>query len=238
MTENSNNIKKFPINILNEDWPFSENLALNLFHFNRAQSYSSLKQYFIINLLDEDDYDYNEDTNEYDIHDTEYGFLHKNFFFRNNKLFFANPKNEIYFVESIPYNDIVCAAVRYTLKQKLKQHDSKKELIIRIWKEMFYYLIETSFSIPQMLEKHNYKLNHKENIIEGFLYGLKQLKYNDFLLDELFSKNKVKLFKERLFKVFIFSEMPKKDAEMLTEDYFLTRDLDEIILYYEKMVEV
>ena len=87
-----------------------------------------------------------------------------------------------------------------------------------------------------MIEKHNYKTNWKKDILKVFYAGFRKLRYDEPLLDQIFSEDLIKLYKECLLKVLLFSDIPKKEAEMLINNLFLTKNLDPIIYYYTNLI--
>ena len=129
----------------------------------------------------------------------------------------------------------MCTAIRVGLNKELKElFDSGNAYLP--WIDIFFLLIKTDFSIIEMIEKHNYKTYWKAEILKGFYEGFEKLSYDKPLLNKIFSEDLLKLYKERLLKVLLFSDIPKKEAEMLINDLFLTQDLDPIISYYRRLM--
>ncbi len=125
---------------------------------------------------------------------------------------------------------------------------NKKKYMSFHWSLILNYLLITNFSVREMLEKQNYIKEHKKLILKGFYEGLIDLR--NIEIKAFFSNSQVKNFpkslvefysplessKERLLNLLIFSEIPKKEAENLTEKCFLTEEFTEVISYYKNLL--
>ena len=173
MTKKNNTISDFPIETFNDNWTFSTKLALDLYFFSKLVPLHSLKQFFVFlkNVYDKVDSDDDNDgivdsaDDIDDIDDNIYykysdSFLYEQFFFEKDKLYFRNSKKEIYFVENIPHNTLMCVAIRVGLNAQLKDHLETKTTFLA-WRDIFFLLIKKDFSIIKMIEKSFFSFNKK-----------------------------------------------------------------------------
>jgi len=236
----------YPLDQIKKSWPFCEELAYSLFLSNSEHAFYSLKDYLIHYGQEEygDDMEIDKVKGPYDL-----GFYC--FIIKNNKVFVIVQGDHfsVYNFENVPYSLLVCSAIKYLLNSYYSGN-------IRIyfsslaWFRILNYLLNTLFPIREMLEKEGYIKSHKKDIIEGFLLGFREFSrevsfssefFSDFMILKL-PQSRVKEYspiessKERLLKVLLFSEIPLKEAEELTEDCFSTKDFSKIISSYQKVL--
>ena len=139
-TKNSNNIKDFPWSLLKENWPFSLELAEDLFKLNSNRICPSFKKFLIFTWLDGceetseiDSSSSISDENPDDKNMKPWPYLkYKGFFIKNDIVYFkksANQKSKfldnlteknsqicVYTLEKIPYQVLICEATRFYIK--------------------------------------------------------------------------------------------------------------------------
>jgi len=237
MTKNNNTIENFPLDKIENNWPFGQIMAMKLFYSNSYQNYYSLRDFLID--AGADDFTQNDDDSWSD-------FVFSGFFIENNRVFYKGFDDKIYTLENVPYQLIVCSAIKYELNN---YYNSNKEQYVSFnWSLILNYLLITTFPVRKMLEKQNYIKEYKKQIFKGFQDGFACLR--DIELKAFFSNSEVKNFpkslvkyysplessKERLLNILIFSEIPKKEAEKLTEKCFLTEEFTEVISSYKDLL--
>jgi len=237
MTKNNNTIENFPLDKIEKNWPFGQFMAMELFYNNSYQLYYSLKDFLID--VGAHEFTINDDDSWSD-------FLFINFFIENDRVFFKKFDGKVYTFENVPYQLIVCNAIKYQLNNYY--NSNKKEYMSFHWSLILNYLLITAFPVRKMLEKQNYIKEHKKLILKGFckgLIGLRNIEIKDFFSNSKvknFPKSLVKIYsplessKEKLLNLLIFSEIPKKEAEKLTEKCFLTEEFTEVIFYYKHLL--
>ncbi len=244
MTKKNNTIENFPLDKIEKSWPFGEFMAMELFYNNSFQPYYSFKD-FLIDVGAHEFTTYNDDSWS--------NLLFIGFFIENERVFLKDFHGKIYTLENVPYQFIVCNAIKYQLNNYYNNCSTiptknKKEYMSFHWSLILEYLLITAFPVRKMLEKQNYIKEHKKIILEGFyeaFIGLTNSQIKDFLSNfkvKSFPKSLVKFYsplessKERLLSLLIFSEIPKKEAEKLTEKCFLTEEFTEVIFYYKHLL--
>ncbi len=247
MTKKNNNIESFPINSLNEEWPFPEHLARLIFQRSSSQTFYSLREVFIQFLLNEDSDSSNEDSyssnedSDSSSEDVEYIYYadswlvsgYKNFFIERNKLYYKVSETKIDLLENIPYETILCAAIKVCLRSYTKRRSNE----VTLWMQIFAYLKNTNYPIKEILEEQNFIRKHKKNILKTFHLCFQDLQNRTsrgliFTYEITETKN---IFKKRFLNIFFVSEIPMEDAKILVNNFGLTKNLDEIILYYKKI---
>ncbi len=237
MTKNNNTIENFPPDKIEKNWPFGQFMAMELFYTNSHQPYYSLRDFLI-------DVGAHESTINDD--DSWSDFFFVGFFIENYRVFYEDFDGKVYTLENVPYPLIVCNGIKYELNNCY--NSNKKQYMSFHWSLILNYLLITAFPVREMLEKQNYIKEHKKLILKGFCKGLIGLR--NIEIKAFFSNSQVKNFpkclvnfysplessKERLLNLLIFSEIPKKEAEKLTEKCLLTEEFTEVISYYKNLL--
>lgn len=139
-TENSNDIKDFPLSRLDNQWPFSLELATTLFMANSKKLYPSFKEFLIstwLNYCEEisniDSSSSSSDEDADDKNTTSWPHLkYDGFFIENGRVYFQEVGNQksktldnltekeseicVYTLEKIPYRMIIREATRFYIK--------------------------------------------------------------------------------------------------------------------------
>lgn len=254
ITNEGNIIKNFPLDKFEKRWPFSEKMAMELLYFNSHQKYYSLTEFIVDNQFENYTqnslYKYNSNDSLLLKTGTIFyttpfnGFLIQD---DTETIFYKDFDKQIYTLKNVPYPLIVCEAIKFRLESYYNLTQTKG--VSFNWSLIVDYLLNTTFPVRKMLEEKNYIKSYKKDILEGFYKGFRHLQQVGGLLN-FFSNSKVKNFpeslielylpleslKKRLLKVLVFSEIPKQEAEKLTEDCFLTEDLTAIISYYKNLL--
>jgi len=118
MSTNANNIKNFPTERLNRNWPFSLKLAEDL--SKNAFYVDSLKAFFLyMEFGGVESEPLNLETENYSWSDFSYNY----FCIEKGALFFQDDlKGPKYLLDGIPYNHIVCEAFRCYINNELKKN--------------------------------------------------------------------------------------------------------------------
>lgn len=252
MTNENNIIKNFPLDKFEKRWPFDTETAIALFAFNNHQKYYSLTEFILDNQFENSTQNSIYNTNDSALlktgtifYTTPFtGFLIQD---DTETIFYKDVDKQIYTLENVPYPLIVCEAIKFELYYHYNLNQNQGASFN--WPKILDYLLNTTFPVRKMLEEKNCIKRYNKDILKGFHHGFRQLRQINGLLN-FFSNSKVKYFpeslielylplessKERLLNVLVFSEIPKQEAEKLTEDYFLTEDLTDIISYYKNML--
>ncbi len=234
---NQLNVKDFPIQRFHKNWPFSMDLAKDLFNSTLYYQVDSLKNFFILKafetaestFLDEENYSW-------------YHFDHLGFYINNDKIYYVEFHDTLGTFEHISYDIIVCECFRHVLNDSLKAQES-----YAIWMIVLRYLLKKDFSILGILKNENYIKDHKENILQGFYYGFKALdqgKAQSESLKSLFKgkekptsfNSKINLSQKKLSNIFLYCEISTIDSKTLAEDFFVKESYKTIVLYYQNMI--
>ena len=234
MTKKINNIQNFPLDEFKNNWPFERELLADLFYMNSYQPYFSLKEFLF---------------KEYGSHFNE--TLCNGIFIEENKIYYQDLDDKIYTLENIPYSFLVCSAIKFELTLFSKPTTSRF-----YWKKVLKYLMFTTFPVIEILEKENFIKNQKKCIINGFYFGFieinGQLKTrgkkffstpvtNISLRDvsDVVDKTSDLLinYKEKLYNILIYSEIPEKDAKTLTEKSFAAKDFSVKVCHYKRILD-
>ena len=233
MCTNANNIENFPIEKLTKKWPFSKELADDL--FSQAFKYSSLKD-FLFDMIPEDAEALDSEKTEEET-DFFYNFLYDDFSIEKDQLYYNDYlKDRKYTLKTISYNIIICEAFRHFANNSLKQKNDSRV----VWLCALGHLLDARFSILEVLKEENYIKNDKQNILKGFCSGFKQLDANGsfFWIKGLQSSeteklSKIHFYEEKLLNIFLYCEFPRNDSEALVKNFFIEKSYKNIIVYYE-----
>ena len=233
MCTNANNIENFPIENLTKKWPFSKELAKDLYY--QSLKYSSLKD-FVFDMIPEDAEALDSEKTEEET-DLLYHILYDDFSIEKDQLYYNDYlKDRKYTLKNISYNIIICEAFRHFLNDYLKQNNESQEIWIRI----LGHLLSARFSILEVLKEENYIKNNKQSILKGFCSGFKGLDStgNFFWKEGLKSSeteklSKIHFYEEKLLNIFLYCEFPRNDSEVLVENFFIKKSYKNIIVYYE-----
>lgn len=180
MNEKPEEIYDFPLDKIENDWPFDPILALDLFYANRFNSYESL-------------YDYISGFEFIDSTDGE--TYYANFFIKNDKCYYFGVDSKVYTLEKIPYSLVVFSAIRFILtKCSETSSENYSDIIVFGGKVIMEYLMFTTINVKKIIEENTtLKRNKKEFLYEvymGFLYfqTYSEIKVNSFFLKTIVKK--------------------------------------------------
>ena len=236
-TKKTNNIKNFPLDKFNNDWPFDEDLLVGLFSKNSYYLYDSL-----IDFLVQEKYDFNED------------FIY-GIFIEENIIYYRDSDSKVYTLENIPYPFLFYNAINYHSK-----HYSRSINSLFNWSKVLNYLMFTPIFVRKIVEEGAFIKSDKKNIIYGFLHGFYILDRNadyDFRVKKFFLNHQIdntfsvkttsdswinsylikESPKEKLYNTLILSEIPENEAKVLTEITFLSKSFNNIIRHYEDILK-
>lgn len=233
MAINQNNVKLFPTEEFHKNWPFCEALVESFFLHSRGCS--SLKQFFYEAAPCDNENDSDNKT------DCVYELPFRYFFIEDcaeQSLYYnRNDDDPTYTLDHIPYNTLVCEALRYYVKNSIKTNKNQS----MVWVRVFRYLLDERFDVLKVLIEENFMQKLKPIIIQNFYDGFKaqenrrlqqaswQNITNDFFYKIWFSK-------ERLLNIFLYCEFPRKDSEVLVTDFFREKNYQNILLYYKNVL--
>lgn len=233
MCTNANNIQNFPIEKLTKKWPFSKELADDLFF--QSFKYSSLKN-FLFDMIPEDAEALGSEKTEEET-DFLYNLPYDDFSIENDQLYYNDYlKDTKYTLKNISYNIIICEPFRHFLNDYLKQKNDSKA----VWMRVLGYLLNARFSVLEVLKEENYIKNNKQNILQGFCSAFKQLDHTinlfwkkDLQTSETEKLSKIRFYEEKLLNIFLYCEFARSDSEVLVENFFIEKSYKNIIVYYE-----
>ncbi len=156
MTDNNSNYNEkrlFPVDLLNDNWPFSFNLAEELVKYNGSHYCSSLKTFLLNTAIREDsDQESDSDTEisadsdqESDSDYIENGNLaDNNFSFKNKKVYYyyvppgvdetwvlrllAKPAGTMYCMDNVSYDNLMYEAIKFFMKDNIEESPFKDNL--------------------------------------------------------------------------------------------------------------
>ena len=239
MRKNPNNIENFPIERLTKNWPFSLELAEDLFY--RADMYKSFNE--CINVLAPENDEYSGiETEETD---SCYDWFYNDFRIEKGKVYYQkNLNSPKYTLDYIPYLLIFCEALRAYINDELIKNS---EFIM--WSSVLAFLLYTEFSVLEVLKQEDYIKNNKQDILRGFYYGFDQIEQdrniwsrlnlkNDFQNSEnpKIIGNEKNLLEKKLLNIFLYCEFSRSDSELLINNLFLEKNFKNIIQYYENIL--
>ena len=173
---NKKNVKKFPLSRLTKNWPFSADLAVDIFVNNQAGGFSSFKNFLISTWLeherrisegsksdsDSESFFDSESSSDSDDNlsnekvDSCSELTYPGFFIEKNEIFFKesiNQKTSIYSLKEIKYETIICEAIRFYTKALLEDieeiEDSgykERSRQFKLWFVIFRYMLFTKYS--------------------------------------------------------------------------------------------
>ena len=246
----------FPIELLDNNWPFSSRLAKEVVIYNGSHYCSSLKTVLLntaISANSDSDSDLESDTDYIENGD----LIDSNFYVKDGKVYYyyfdygVNEKrvsqeatSTMYCMDNISYDNLMCEAVNFFMKYHIEESEYKDDLVTLqlatfcfVWIPISQLLLYTrySFFVKNLIEEKKY--------IEKFQLELmacsheRTLKMRDneefytfFLSEKLISP------KERLLNMLSFSTLPRDKREILVKNISRTIGLKPIISYYEKVL--
>jgi hypothetical protein len=158
-------------------------------------------------------------------------------------------KTKVYTLNDISYETLICKGIKAYIDLFFKggfidrdEKSIKTFSVTLVWSVILSYLLFTPYSssIRKVLEKENYPTRYRNEIITGFL--IKFMSINSYrsppkLFNAEVSDTSVGsvTFQEGFKNVFAISNIPINEAEKLIKGFFVTKNLNEIISYYEKL---
>ena len=234
------NVEPFPIEKFNKNWPFCEDLAFSFFEncLSCPDYCSSLKEFFSFKHLFYDTVPYDSENESDDETACIYDLPFSSFFIEYDTLYYnKNDDGPTYTLGHIPYNTLVCEAVRHCVKNSIKTDENQSI----VWRRVFTYLLDQRFSVLDVLIEENFIEKMKPTIIQNFYYGFRS-KEKDRLSKASLEKITKRLpceigfSKERLLGILLYCEFPRTDSEILITDFFRKKSYQNILLYYQNVL--
>ena len=230
------NVEPFPIEKFNKNWPFCEDLAFSFFEncLSCPDYCSSLKEFFSFKHLFYDTVPYDSENESDDETACIYDLPFSSFFIEYDTLYYnKNDDGPTYTLGHIPYNTLVCEAVRHCVKNSIKTDENQSI----VWRRVFTYLLDQRFSVLNVLIEENFIEKMKPTIIQTF--------YNSFKISDKIASwlniRKEKSYpivfsKEALLNILLYCEFPKTDSDILVTDFFREKSYKNILLYYQNVL--
>lgn len=267
MTDNNSNYNEkrlFPVDLLNDNWPFSFNLAEELVKYNGSHYCSSLKTFLLNTAIREDsDQESDSDTEisadsdqESDSDYIENGNLADSYFrFKNKKVYYyyvppevnetrVLPAGTMYCMDNVSYDNLMYEAIKFFMKYNIEEPQFKDDLeslqivtVQLLWwplSKLLLYTRYSSFVKDLIEEKKCMEKFQVELMFCSYRLTVKTIEREDFYT--FFLSEKMISPRDRFLNLLYFSTLSREDRETFVDNFFKRNNFEEIISYYEKFL--